>query len=85
VYDAQGLFIAVEIVGELDSYGNVKDQKVNRPGLVFSNIPNDDFSLAKLYAKPKSVENWTLLDAKKMHEKRDFLLVLELELTMYSE
>ncbi|WP_162497593.1 carboxypeptidase-like regulatory domain-containing protein [Aureibaculum marinum] len=85
IYDVEGLFIAVEMVGELDTNGNVIVKKVNRPGLVFSNIPSDDFSLAKLFAKPKSTEKWVLLDAKKMHEKRDFLLALELELTLYNE
>lgn len=84
-FDSNGIFICVELVGEIDSKGTVIKLKNPRPGFTFTDKMTKDFSTSQLFFKGKLTNEWKVLNAEKIHSEKDIYLAFQLILEIYED
>lgn len=76
-FSEEGVFICVEMVGELDENGNVKKLPFHRPTLVFTEKNTDEFQ-SETYLKSKFDDQWIKIDHQKIQLEKDLFIALSL-------
>jgi hypothetical protein len=82
-FDNNGIFICIEIVGEIDIEGNIINQKNPRPGFVCTDKKTKDFSNYKTYYKQTADNDWKEFRKETFHLEKDMFLAIQLILAKY--
>ena len=73
----EGLFLTIEMIGEIDEKGNILELKNPLPAFKFSSKSPSGF-LYKQYYKTVSSNEWRVLDFKKLPFKKEFGLAINI-------
>jgi len=83
-FDSNGIFICVEMIGEINSAGEIIDKKNPVPSFKFTNKQTKEF-LSSAYYKGKSSDEWIVVNRIDLHMKRDIFLALGLVVSVYEK
>lgn len=82
-FDENGIFICLEITGEVDENGAIINKLNPRPGFVFTDKKTKDFNNHKAFYKTKFNNKWIEFDEKTSFFKKDVFPAIQLVLTTY--
>lgn len=84
-FDKNGIFISIEIIGEIDNNGIVIDKKTSLPGIKYTNKGTKHFSSYKSFFKTKFSNDWEEMKIGTFNFKKEMYLAIQLELSIYED
>ncbi len=84
-FDENGIFISIEMIGEIDENGIVINQKKPLPGIKYTDKGTKHFSFIKSYYKTKFSGKWEYMNPKTFQFKKEIYLAIQLELAIYED
>lgn len=82
VFPEKGIFICVEMVGEIDENGSVIDKPYSLPGFCFTKKNSRHFK-SKTYYKTKRSNKWKFMDPEEFNLPKEIFFAFQLELATY--
>ncbi len=84
-FHKNGIFISIEMIGEIDKNGVVINKPFPLPGIKYTDKGTKHFSFIKSFYKPKFSKEWEEMKASTFHLKKEVYLAIQLELSIYED